>query len=317
MGNLVFALNATIPVFVMMIIGYLLHRIGWLDDVLADKMNTFVFRIPLPVMLFGQLANVDIRSAWDGSYVLFCFTVTLAGIGIAFLVSNLLRDRTLRGEMVQASYRSSAALLGVALINNIYGSSTMAALMIVAAVPIYNIAAVIVLTVLSPDRAGSGKVTKALLMKTLKGVVTNPIIIGCLIGTAWSLLRIPLPAIPAKVVSNIGSLATPLGLMAMGATFDWNRAFGRIRPALAATFLKLLGFCTVFLPVAILLGFRTEKLIAILVMLGSATTVSCYVMARNTGHEGVLTSSVVMLTTLLSGFTLTFWIYLLRMLGFV
>lgn len=317
MENLIFALNATIPVFVMMIIGYLLHRIGWLDDVLAEKMNTFVFRIPLPVMLFGQLANVDIRSSWDGGYVLFCASVTLISIGVAFLISNLLRDRNLRGEMVQASYRSSAALLGVALINNIYGSSTMAALMIVAAVPVYNIAAVIVLTVLSPENGSQGRLTRALVMKTLKGVVTNPIIIGCLTGTLWSLLRIPLPAIPAKVVSNIGALATPLGLMAMGATFDWSRAFGRIRPALGATFLKLIGFCMIFLPVAIGLGFRTEKLIAILVMLGSATTVSCYVMARNTGHEGVLTSSVVMLTTLLSGFTLTFWIYLLRMLGFV
>ena len=73
----------------------------------------------------------------------------------------------------------------------------------------------------------------------------------------------------------------------------------------------------VFLPIAVALGFRTEKLIAILVMLGSATTVSSYVMARNMGHKGVLTSSVVMLTTLLSAFTLTGWLYLLKVQGLV
>jgi len=65
------------------------------------------------------------------------------------------------------------------------------------------------------------------------------------------------------------------------------------------------------------LGFREEQLVAILVMLGSATTVSCYVMARNMGHEGVLTSSVVMLTTMLSAFTLTGWLYILRSLGLI
>ena len=65
------------------------------------------------------------------------------------------------------------------------------------------------------------------------------------------------------------------------------------------------------------MGFRREELVAILVMLGSATTVSCYVMAKNMGHEGVLSSSVVMLTTLLSAFTLTGWLYVLRSLGLI
>ena len=66
--------------------------------------------------------------------------------------------------------------------------------------------------------------------------------------------------------------------------------------------LKLVGFTAVFLPFAVMLGFRREELIAILVMLGSATTVSCYVMAKNMGHEGTLTSGVVMLTTVFSAF---------------
>ena len=81
--------------------------------------------------------------------------------------------------------------------------------------------------------------------------------------------------------------------------------------------LKLVGFTAVFLPFAVMLGFRREELIAILVMLGSATTVSCYVMAKNMGHEGTLTSSVVMLTTLGSAFTMTAWLYVLRCFGLV
>ena len=101
----------------------------------------------------------------------------------------------------------------------------------------------------------------------------------------------------------------------MGASFDWKSAFGKAKPAAAATFIKLIGLCALFLPAAVQMGFRESELAAILVMLGSATTVSCFVMAKNMGHEGTLTSGVVMLTTLFSGFTLTGWIYVLRSLG--
>ena len=140
-----------------------------------------------------------------------------------------------------------------------------------------------VLSFFSPERktldAGTVK-------KTLKGIVTNPIIIGILVGMAWSLLRLPLPQIAQKTVSSIGATATPLGLMAMGASFDFKKALGQKGPAVAASFLKLAGFCALFLPLAAAMGFRQEKLVAILIMLGSATTVSCYVMAKNMDHEG-------------------------------
>ena len=120
-----------------------------------------------------------------------------------------------------------------------------------------------------------------------------------------------------KAVSSIGAVATPMGLMAMGATFDFKKAMGKVRPAVTATFMKLVGFVAIFLPLAAYLGFRREELIAILVMLGSATTVSSFVMAKNMGHEGVLSSSVVMLTTLFSAFTLTGWLYLLKSLALI
>ena len=79
-----------------------------------------------------------------------------------------------------------------------------------------------------------------------------------------------------------------------------------------SAFMKLIGLCAIFLPIAVKLGFRTDKLVAILIMLGSATTVSSFVMAKNMGHEGTLSSSVVMLTTMFSAFTVTGWLYILR-----
>ena len=184
----------------------------------------------------------------------------------------------------------------------------MAPVMIIGSVPLYNIMAVVVLSFFKP---GQSKIDKEVLKKTLKGIITNPIIIGIVVGLLWSACRLPFSGIPAKTVTSIGNMATPMGLMAMGATFDIHKA------SIVAAVMKLVGFAAVFLPIAVGLGFKNEEIVAILVMLGSATTVSSYVMAKNMGHEGVLTASTVMLTTMFSAFTLTGWLYILKILGIV
>ena len=314
MENLIFSLNATVPVFLLMVLGYLFRRWGLFGEDLAEKMNSFVFKVTLPVLLFRDLSTVDLRAAWDTRFVLFCFLVTLFSVAFAAGISFLWRDRSIQGEFIQAAYRSSAAILGIAFITNIYGTAGMAPLMIIGSVPLYNIMAVVVLSFFRPER---GRLDAALLKKTGKGIVTNPIILGILAGLLWSGLRLPMPSILGKTTANLASVSTPLGLMAMGASFNVERALGRKGPAVTATVIKLAGFCAVFLPLAVLLGFRNEKLVAILVMLGSATTVSSYVMARSMGHEGTLSASVVMLTTFFSAFTLTFWLWLLKSLGLI
>ena len=280
MDNLVFSLNATVPIFLMMILGLFFNKIGWMDEEFANKVNKFVFRVPLPVLLFGDLAVVDIKEAWDTKFVIFCFIITLISITIAIGISCLLKDRSIQGEFIQGAYRSSAALLGIAFIQNIYGNSGQAPLMIIGSVPLYNIMAVVVLSFFKPGQKG---MDKALIKKTLIGIITNPIIIGIVAGLLWSALKLPMPVILEKTVKNVAVLATPLGLMAMGASIEFKGAFENMRPVILAVLLKLVILAGVFLPIAVTLGFRTEKLIAILVMLGSATTVSSYVMARNMG----------------------------------
>lgn len=314
MENLIFSLNATVPVFVIMMMGSFFHKVGWIDDVFASKMNRFVFTVPLPILLFGDLATVDFEQVWNLKFVLFCFGATLVSIMISAGVSCLWKDSSVRGEFIQSSYRSSAAILGIAFIQNIYGTAGMAPLMIIGSVPLYNIMAVLVLSFFKPGQTG---LDRAMVRRTFKGILTNPIILGIAAGLIWSLLRLPMPQILKKTVSSVGGIATPLGLMAMGAAFDIRKAFAKAKPAVTAALIKLIGFCGLFLPVAVRLGFRNEELVAILVMLGSATTVTCFVMAKNMGHEGVLSSSVVMLTTLFSAFTLTGWLYLLRSLELI
>ncbi len=314
MENLIFCLNATIPIFLTLMLGYLLRQIGLYDDSFVSQMNKFVFKAALPALLFMNISQADFYQVWDTKMVLFCFAATFCSIAISIGLSFLLKPRDIQGEFVQSSYRSSAAILGIAIIQNLYGDAGMAPLMIIASVPLYNIMAVTVLSFMKPGNHG---MNVKLAIKTLKEIAANPIILGILAGLAWSVLRLPLPAILSGTINNLGKTATPLGLIAMGGALHFGKAFSRPKATIACTFLKLVGFCAIFLPIAIRLGFTHDKLVSILIMLGSASTVSCYIMAKNMGHEGSFSSSVIMLTTLLSAFTLTGWLFICRNLGLI
>ena len=312
MESLIFSLNATVPVFLMMVLGVVFRKLGWFDRDLAKKINSFVFHILLPMLLFQQLAEADLSQLWDGRFVLFCLCASSAAVAASWLLGRLWRDRSVRAEFIQASFRGNTALLGVALLQNMYGDAQAAPLMLLGCVPLYNVMAVVVLSLL---REGEGETPTV--GRTVRDILTNPILIAIVLGLAWSALGLTMPPIMAKTVGNLAGMASPLGLMSIGATFEMKRVLGRSGPVAAAAGLKLVGFCAVLLPVAVLLGFRGQELAAICIMLGSSTAVSSYVMAVAMGHEGVITSGAVMLTTLLSGFTLTGWVWLMRALGLI
>lgn len=314
LNNLSFSLNATIPVFLMMVFGWFMQRVHLLDQHTTGKINQFVFRALLPALLFMDLSTADFQSVWDTKFVLFCFLATLCSILIALGFSLLHKNKVERGEIIQASYRSSAAILGIAFVNNIYGEATMAALMIVGTVPLYNVIAVILLSLTAP-KEDSKTNPKQLAIRTVKDVLGNPIILGIIAGVLWSILHLPHPVILDKSVTYLGNMATPLSLIALGASFQFQNAKDKLPLVFGIAGIKLVLFCLLFLPIAIWLGFRGEKLIAILVMLGSATTGSCFVMARNMRHEGTITACAVMLTTLLSALTLTTWLFVLKTIG--
>jgi len=313
MQNLIFSLNATLPVFLVMVVGYALGQLGFLPPAFCKASDRLTFKVTLPLMLFLDMGSVDILHDFRPRFVLFCFAATLVGILTVWAgAKRFLKDKALVGEFVQAGYRSSAAVLGVAFIQNIYGTSGMAPLMILGSVPLFNIFAVIILTVESPQQ--HGKVTPS---KLLYGVLTNPILDGIILGTLYSLLPFGLPTLAQKTLTSLSSLTTPLALLSIGASFEGAKAIKKLAPTLVAACCKLMVLTTIFIPIAVKLGFRDQQLIALLIMLGSPTTPSSYVMAKNMGHEGVLTASCVAATTLFSALSLTFWIFVLRSGGYI
>lgn len=315
LDNLIFSLNATFPIFLMMVAGYLMKKIRLLDEHTTNAINKLVFVVFLPALLFMDVAKQDFIAMWDTQFVLFCFGVTCISIVVSALLSFLDKDKADRGEFIQASYRSAAATLGIAFMTNVYDNVAMVALMILGAVPLYNVMAVIILSLTSPDngKASFGELIK----KTVKNIAKNPIILSILAGFLWSVLKLQMPAIGAKSLTYLGNVASPLALIGLGASFEFSEMKEKLVPVVMVIFNKLVLFCIIFLPVGIYLGFRDEKIVAALIMLGSATTSSSFIMAKNMGHRGSISSAAVMTTTLLSAFTLTVWLFVLRTLGYI
>ena len=225
--NVRFSMNSTMPLFFVMLLGYVLYQKKFLSDAFVAGANKFVFYVALPVQLFRDLGKNDVRATFDGRYVLFCFAVTLACILVIWALAKLfLKGTGLVGEFVQVCYRSSAAILGSAFLQSIYGDASMSSLMILGSVPLYNIMAVVILMLEAPTaQAQTGNMAEKL-KKSVKGILTNPILLGIAAGFAWSMLHISMPAMLDKALSNVAGLTSPLALLAIGAGFKGQKALG-------------------------------------------------------------------------------------------
>ncbi len=314
MDNFIFSLNATVPIFIIIFLGYFLRYKKLVDENFVNVGNKIGYIVFLPTLLFKDISETDVKSNFDIKFILFCMGATVISIAVIWILSEIfMKDKKSIGSFVQGSFRGSAAVLGIAFVQNMYGASGMAPMMVLGAVPLYNIFSVIILTVKSENSLNS----KNLFRDSFINILKNPIIWGIVVGLLFSLLEIKLPIMVNKAVENVASLATPFALIVLGAGFEGKKALSKIKPTLVATALKLFIIPAVFIPIAVYMGFRNQEMIAILIMLGAPSTVSCYVMAKNLGNDHVLASSIVVASTFLSSFSITMWIFILKTMGYL
>ena len=322
MDSFIFAVNSTFPVFLVMVIGWVLGRLKVIGKGFEIEANRFVFKCSLPVMLFQQIAGSDIRNNFDLRFVLYCAIVTTVCFVAEWLLAELtLKEKESVGAFVQGAFRSSAAILGMAFIQNMYGDTGMAPLMIASAVPLYNIFSVLVLTFGSSEKYGGDDMRSMKLpdqmRKALVNIIKNPIIIGIVLGLPFSYFDVQFPVIVNKTMNLVSQTATPVALLCIGAGFKGAQAIKKIKPTIGAGFIKLVGQMLVFLPLAAWMGFRNQELVAIIIMLGSPATATGFVMAQNMGNDADLSSSIIVFTTLLSSVTLTLFIFICRAAGMI
>ena len=317
MENLIFSLNATMPIFLVIVVGYVLKRIGMLGEEFVKSANKFNFNVTLPCLLLRDLMSCGIRDNFEAKYVLYCFVTTLLCIVITWIAAKVfIKDKSIIGEFVQGSYRGSAAVLGIALIQNIQADAGVGPLMIIGSVPLYNAFAVIILTLECPQKDETLSM-KDTYKKAFIGVLKNPMIISILIGVILSYFEITFPTIIDKTVNSLASMTTPLALIIIGASFEGTKALKMIKPTILATMIKLIIQPMIFLPIAAIMGFGSPEMVALLIMYGAPTTASAFIMSKNMKHDGTLSSSIIVLTTLLSAFTVTFWIFIMKTFGMI
>lgn len=313
LDSFIFSLEATLPVFALIFLGRLLKRLCIFSGEYTSMTDKYVFKVALPMLLFKDISGMDFRQDFDPGFVLLCGVATVIMFLASWLFSAFwIKDKSSVGAFAQGCARGSSAILGVALVENIYGSSGLAPMMIFAAVPLFNILSVVILTFSAGD--GERKIS----VRTLaKNIFTNPIIIGVMLGVPFSVFGISLPSAVTNVVNSIAATATPMALLAVGVAFDLSEARKKLRPAAMASFIKLFVLPTIFLPIAVFFGFRDSALVAFFVMVGAPTTVTAYIMSKNMGGDHVLSSSIIMLSTFFSSVSITLWVFLLRYSGLI
>lgn len=309
MDSLLLSVKAVTPIFLLMLLGYGLKQWKIATKDQFNAINRLIFKIFLPILLFYNIYKTDLGSIFDGKLVLFTVITVLIVFGIGYgLVFLFTKENPKRGVMLQAFFRSNFAILGIPLVNYICGDSAggLSALMVAIIVPLFNILAVITL-----ERFRDGKVQ---IGQLLKGIVTNPLVIACLLGAIFLLLDIKLPSLIEATVSDAASIASPLAIVVLGASFNFASIKTCAKELIITVCTRLLVVPALAITAAILLGFRGEALVCLMVAFGAPAAVSSFSMAQQMGGDEELAAQIVVFSSALCLFSLFGWIYLLSSL---
>lgn len=310
MDSLLLSVEAVAPLFLLMLLGYILKCTKIAKKEHFDAINRLIFQVFLPILLFYNIYKTDLGSVFDLKLILFTvfgvLIVFAVGYGLVFLFT---KDNAKRGVMLQGFFRSNFAILGIPLVNYICGNAAggLSSLMVAIIVPMFNILAVITL-----ERFRDGTVKAG---KLIKDILTNPLVIGCVTGAVFLLLGIKLPSFLETAVNDAASIASPLAIVVLGASFNFSSIKGSIKELAITVAARLLIVPALAITAAVLLGFRGEALVCLMVAFGAPTAVSSFSMAQQMGGDEELAAQVVVFSSALCLLTLFGWIFLLSSLG--
>ena len=312
LNHMLVAVNAVLPSFLIIALGLYIRSRGKLDDKSLGKFNSIAFRVFLPFQIFKNIFDSPIGESFDVKLVLFVFFGLLLSGALALvtaIVTEPRRDR--RGVMAQGMFRGNYVLLGMPLIESLFGAAGtgLAALMIAVNIPIYNVLSVIFL-----ELYAGGEIN---VRKMVKDIVTNPLIDATVIGLLAKAVHLPLNAFPAaaSALKSLSGVATPLCLFILGASFAPASIRGYARSLWITVAFKLVVIPGLALAAAAALGIRGVGLGVVMISFGAPTAVNSFTMARELGGDSELAAGIVVVDTALSCLTLFGWIVLLRSLG--
>lgn len=339
MESFVFAANSVLPLIALIFLGYLLKRIGFLNDNFLAIGNKLVFKVLLPALLFYNVYNIDNIGQINWSFVLYGACAIAAIFAIAMVVVPLfVKDKGQCGVVVQAIFRSNFALIGVPLASALFGSDGAAAASVLSAftIPLFNIFAVIALTVYHNPLPSVGEQTKTSpIKKMLVSTATNPLILSVLSGLVVLLVRALFVELGwsfrlksfqlfgqdvtfvYKALQYVANTATPISLVVLGGRFSISSVKRLWKPIVATTLLRCVAVPAVGLSLAYLLlpSLQGQHFAAYIAVFGTPTAVSSAIMAKEMGGDGELADQIVVWTTVLSALTIFIETVVLKAVG--
>ncbi len=299
MESLKLSFMSVAPIFILMLLGYILRCIKLVDKKTLDAVNKLIFKAFLPTLLFYNVYTTKTENFMNTPLITFTIVAVLCVFVVGLLVVQLLtKDASKRGVMLQGFFRSNFAILGIPLINYMCGleSSSLASLMVAVIIPVFNILAVISLELFRGGRVR--------IFKVLFGVITNPLIIGCALGYIFYRFGIKLPGVLETAVKDISKIASPLSLIVLGGSFTFSSIRGYVKDIFTVVFTRLVFVPAIVLFVAAALGFRGEAFACLIVAFGSPVAVSSFAMAQQMGGDEKLAGQVVVISSALCLFSL-------------
>ena len=324
-SNFLYAFNGVMPIFIVALVGYVLKCSKFLTDEFVKVADKLVFRVMLPCLLFTKVAFVDMSSIQKKDYQLIGFCI-IAAIVITVLLSLIVplfvKDKAKVGSFVQGVFRSNVAFLGVPFALQLFGDEggRLASIVLAAIVPSYNVLAVIVLCVFNPEKENEKQSLLKRIAGIIKGIAKNPLIISIVLALPFGIFGIGeyIPEFLTTSVDYFAKASTTLALVTLGASFKAAELRGRIGLALTATIIKTVVLPALFMTFTYyVFGFRGVHLGIVLIVFGTPTAISSYIMAKNMHADASLANQIVLLSTLCSMFTIFLFSFLLKTMGLV
>lgn len=309
-NNFVVAVEAVIPLFCLMFIGNLIRRLNLMSPDELKHMNKMVFTIFFAIMMFYNLYKADFSQSIQPDLMAFCFLgVLLVCIISAIPICLAIKENPTRGTMIHAIFRSNFVIMGIPMVANIFGPDQIGVttVLIAVIVPLYNVLGVLVL-----ETFRGGKFN---LLKILKGVLKNPMIVGAIVGLTFNLLNIYVPSPILKPLAQVSAATTPVALMILGASFTWSGVTEKIAPLAATLIARLIIVPAIILPLAYYLGFRGIEFVTIISIYCTPCAVASFAMAQQMKGDAALAGNCVVFSSAFSCFTLFAWIFITKTLG--
>jgi len=314
LDNLIFSLNAVMPLFLLIALGFYLRRSAFVGEEFFQYGTRVVFFITLPMSLFRNVSSTDIEQLLDFRFIAFAVTATLLAFFTIWAIARFfVKDKRILGAFVQGSYRSNIVFLGIPLLMSLGGDEGLAraALIITVVFPFYNICSVLVLAACSESETKTGIKQFALT------IVKNPLIIGIALGIVAVVTGIQLPSVFLSTIDNMVAMTSPLALICLGGGIVFHGFDKKFKYAFVASMIKVLVLPILYVISGYALGFRGVDLAAIMVLGGTPAAIAGYVTVVQMGGDGYTAGTIVVISTAMSAVTLTGFVYVLRVTGMV